>query len=622
MAFSPSHLQFNRSKQPLAAMLLLLLLLLLAACGSSDPVMPQDGEDESTSQPLAELISSANDSRGNTRTQLTLRAANLLLRREPSDLESNNLEEFPVASIQDPALRAEVTAIVAQALNDNEQADSALDFLAAADQTNFTAQQAQTMERLIGDAYYTLGDELSALDAYFNASELAPLNQELSNRIWSSIDRLEDGDIQDLADSTASYQLRGWVELARIYRGNQTRLQSQLDGIEQWQRIWAQHSAVNLLPTALLDLNSAWDQRPRQITLLLPIQQAAGLAIQEGFLSAYYEALDESGDVPQVSVIDTSNAVDINPLYSRAVESGAELIIGPLDKEFVNRLHREPELAVPTLALNYADDASPGPANLFQFGLAPDDEINQAANIAWQLGYRNAALLTPESADYERLQQLFSESWTERGGQIVSHTNFVGDGDYADVVKRLLAIDSSESRAERVLQLLPRNTMEFTPRRRSDVDFIFLMANPRQGRQIKPTLAFYFAQDVPVFALPSINDGLQNQSANRDLDGIIFTDAPWLLDSANASRNLVDANLRSAQGPLQRLRALGIDSFRLHARLTQFADGSLEHIEGATGELSVDETHRIYRQLQPAVFENGTAQPLALDITTAGGGAP
>ena len=89
-----------------------------------------------------------------------------------------------------------------------------------------------------------------------------------------------------------------------------------------------------------------------------------------------------------------------------------------------------------------------------------------------------------------------------------------------------MAIDSSELRRDRIVQLLPRTSVEFIPRRRGDIDFIFLIANPREGRQIKPTLAFYFAGDIPVYALPSIYDGQDNQSANQDLNGIVFTDAP------------------------------------------------------------------------------------------------
>lgn len=591
---------------------LLLLVSFLAGCGANTGDL-EDSPAESTADSADELISRARSAQGNEQAQLLLSAAELT--QDEGGLQLNPLElaDFSLADVSDDSLRIRTAILLSEQLIAVNRFDAALDLLLDLERSQATARQQQSLEFLIGNAYAELGDTDSALDAYLTAAELAPLSQALSDSIWQTLGQLNPSQLESLASSAASYQLRGWIELARIYRNNLTSLRGQLDAVEQWQRIWAQHAAVSQLPSVLVDLASVWEQRPRQIALLLPLQQPAGLAIQEGLLSAYYEALSETREVPRIAVYDTSNATDVNPLYNQAVDAGADLVLGPLNKEFVNRLHSRNNLPVPTLALNYADSEQPGPANLFQFGLAPEDEITQAASIAWQQGYRNAALLTPNSTDYRRLQSEFSQTWEDLGGQLVSQSEFSGDGDYADVIKRLMAIDSSEERADRLLELLPRNSIEFIPRRRADIDFIFLIANPRQGRQIKPTLSFYFAQDIPVFSLPSIYDGQDNQSANQDLDGIIFTDAPWLLNRNSASRAQTDSNLRPAQGPLQRLRALGVDSYRLHARLDQFAAGAIATVPGATGELSITSDRRIHRRLQPAFFDNGIAQPLALE---------
>jgi hypothetical protein len=338
------------------------------------------------------------------------------------------------------------------------------------------------------------------------------------------------------------------------------------------------------------------------------LQQATGNAIQEGFLSAYYQALDISREVPRISVYDSSNVTSVYGIYDEAVASGADLVIGPLNKQLVNQLAELPELPIKTLALNYSDSAPIDRLNLFQFGLAPEDEITQAIQLAWNAGHRNAAIVTPQSEDYLQLKNFFAESWLSRGGELVSQETFSGDSDYAEVIKRLVAIDSSEARADRLLDLLPRNNMEFTPRRREDIDFIFLIANPRQGRQIKPTLAFYFAGNIPVYAMPSIYDGQTNQSENSDLEGIVFTVEPWVLNEADALKIEIDSNLRQAQGPLQRLRAMGIDSFRLYPRLDQLANRDLTALQGTTGKLTMSAERRIRRLLEVARFEDGLAR--------------
>ena len=48
----------------------------------------------------------------------------------------------------------------------------------------------------------------------------------------------------------------------------------------------------------------------------------------------------------------------------------------------------------------------------------------------------------------------------------------------------------------------------------------------------KTDVGVFIAADVPVFALPSVFDGLNGSTDNRDLEGIWFADAPWLLENA------------------------------------------------------------------------------------------
>jgi outer membrane PBP1 activator LpoA protein len=173
-----------------------------------------------------------------------------------------------------------------------------------------------------------------------------------------------------------------------------------------------------------------------------------------------------------------------------------------------------------------------------------------------------------------------------------------------------MAIDASEARAEKIEALLPRDRIEFIPRRRQDIDFIYLIANPRQGRQIQPTLAFYFAESLPIIAYPSIYDGSNNTDINRDLNGIIFLDSPWLLQQSNPFKELVSSSFRKAAGPLERLRAMGIDSYRLHDRLTQFATFEIKTLGGTTGLLTMNSDQEIQRQLLAARFIDGAPQLL------------
>ena len=599
---------------PMRKTRLLLLLIVLQSCGSTTNISEESAPDfDPQGASIDELLRAAENTAGVESAELRVLALEALIEEGNLDRAArqrallNNLANYPEhlqlrASLLDARL----------ALNTDRIAD-ALAILSSTDTAGLESRPELLQEYLLllGLAYQEneqYGDALSAYLRLGNTNENNPrANISVHNEIWDAINSFSLVQLNNFANTADSYQSRGWVELARVVTSEAYSIRSQLDAITQWRRIWSQHPAAQQLPLQLEKLEQAWEQRPKHIALILPLQDSAGRAIQEGFLSAYYAALDVSRDVPRISVFDSSNQTAIYLLYDAAVASGADLIIGPLYKQLVNQLQQLHELPVPTLALNYADESNSSSTNLTQFGLAPEDEIEQAVELAWQAGHRNAAIITPQSSDYQRLQQAFANNWTSRGGNLVSQSTFSGDNDYAAVIKRLIAIDSSEQRRDRLVQLLPRSSVEFTPRRRRDIDFIFLIANPREGRQIKPTLAFYFAGDIPVYALPSIYDGLDNQSANQDLNGIIFTDAPWILANYDPLKSNTASSLRPAQGPVQRFRAMGIDSFRLYSRLQQFDEEDITSLRGATGILTMDDNGRIHRRLEVARFVDGKA---------------
>ncbi|MSR11779.1 MAG: penicillin-binding protein activator [Gammaproteobacteria bacterium] len=603
------QLLLNRSFYPVA----LALMLLLSACGSnsgSNPSYERTSGVESTAESVDELLNAASRLEGNEAAALILTAAEELLAAEAVDRVG-----LALARIENPRLLSatlQLRYVLAQADMAllQQRPAAAVNLLTSQLVRNVELQTDALQYRYystIATSYMQTGQISEAFAAFVEAGTNSPelRTQALNDAIWESLEPLGEEQLVEFSLNVESYESRGWIELAQIAKREQFNIKAQIDAIDQWSRVWNRHPATELLPSPLAELQIIWEQRPKRLALLLPLQTPAGNAIQEGFLSAYYQALAVSSEVPLIAVFDTSNVRNISAIYDEAVAGGADLIIGPLDKALVNQLQDMPDLPVPTLALNYADRLDAGPDNLYQFGLAPEDEMAQAAKLAWLSGYRNAAIVTPQTDDYLRLRGIFADIWREQGGQVVTEVSFSGDSDYAPLVKRLLAIDRSEARADRLLDLLPRSSLAFTPRRRADIDFIFLIANPRQGRQIKPTLAFYFAENVPVFALPAIYDGQENRSANRDLDGIIFTDAPWVLNSTDPLKEAMVANLRQVQGPLQRLRAMGVDSFRLYPLLRQLEMRQLDELQGTTGNLTMTANRRIRRELAVATFIDG-----------------
>ena len=105
----------------------------------------------------------------------------------------------------------------------------------------------------------------------------------------------------------------------------------------------------------------------QHVVLLLPLQgnlAPAGLAVKAGFIAA-----NQNNNV-QIDTVDTSQYPSINAAYSAAQQKNPSIIVGPLSKADVAQLQQQ-NLSVPTLALNYADETSALPSNLYEFGLSP-----------------------------------------------------------------------------------------------------------------------------------------------------------------------------------------------------------------------------------------------------------
>ncbi len=114
----------------------------------------------------------------------------------------------------------------------------------------------------------------------------------------------------------------------------------------------------------------------------------------------------------------------------------------------------------------------------------------------------------------------------------MAQQSFTGNNDFSEKISQLLAVDASDER-KKALRALTGEAIEFESRRRQDVDFIFLSALSQAGRQIKPTLAFYYASDLPVYATSHIYSGEPAKTRDQDLNGISFTSMPWTLEQQN-----------------------------------------------------------------------------------------
>ncbi len=254
-----------------------------------------------------------------------------------------------------------------------------------------------------------------------------------------------------------------------------------------------------------------------------------------------------------------------------------------------------------------AEQSQP-PDALYQFGLLPEDEARQAAEAAIQNGHYNAVTLVPGSRWGERMAGAFGARFEELGGVVLENGEYNAEAtDYGRAIQRLFNLDASHTRGRQVQSAIGRNT-RFEPRRRQDVEVVFVAARPRQARLIKPQLEFHRAGDLPAYATSHAFSGTPDPDADWDMNGLYFTDTPWILENLATPNELyerVTASWPDRHGRYPRLYALGIDALSILPHLERLADNPSNAMTGRTGLLSLDAQRRVHRQLHWAQMRAG-----------------
>lgn len=349
---------------------------------------------------------------------------------------------------------------------------------------------------------------------------------------------------------------------------------------------------------------------PAKIAVLLPLKgpyAASAEAVRNGLMSEYYQRIKPHYDA-ELRFYDASDDTRIVEIYQTAVDEGARFVIGPLTKESVALLAEEDDLPVPVLALNYSTDTSTS-SRLYQLGLSPEHEAAQAAERANADGRQRAIVLAPNNAWGQRISGAFIERLQALGGAVASIRLYDPAGaDFSQPIREALELDLSDQR-HRALQDVLSMQLKFTPRRRQDVNFIFVAAQPAQARLLRPQLKFHYASDLPIYSTSHIYTGLVNTQKDQDMNGMMFGDIPWVLAPVDQELlKSVQQGWPARDEKDMRLFALGIDAMALAGPLSTLPATLTHH--GETGILQLDEQRQLQRQVRWAQFKGGEPQLL------------
>lgn len=462
------------------------------------------------------------------------------------------------------------------------------------------------------------------------------LNSHTSNdeiqAIWHKLEILTQWQTAQLVNSNPP-SIKGWAQLLDYSH----KFGAEPEQFSHYLDLWQQHNPthpatviVEQLHVNRLSESSLPDSNINNIenvdiieniAILLPLsgsQKKAGLAAQQGILAAY-----NNNALSNMYFIDT-NKINWDNVATHFSKLNINNVIGPLLKsnvdKFLSASVQQTSLQISTLLLNLP---SGQPLANYQAALSmrPEDEAVQAAATLSQQSYNKPIILSHQDRVSKRIALAFSRQWQVSTGNAVDIIYFNQGKQMQASLKESLDVNTSQTRITQLNSRLT-NTIKSEPRNRRDIDMIYLVGSAAQTRLIKPYIDVNispFAKIIPVYASSRSHSNFNNKnnpSSTNDLQGLTFTQIPWLLDSKPQNKTLTklsDALWPKRTDSLSKIFAMGFDSYNLLNKVSLMKQAPYIRHFGQTGVLKLNNDNILTRSLIWGQYKNDKVMQIAMD---------
>lgn len=306
------------------------------------------------------------------------------------------------------------------------------------------------------------------------------------------------------------------------------------------------------------------EQTVKKVAVLLPFKgkyQHISQQIRNGIIKSYM-ASDQS---ISLTFYDSSDVDQVLSQYQLAKQEGADLVIGPLSKEAIDKLGGQNITDI--IALNSTDETS-----FKSFNYRTQSEGLQITQQLAKNGFERIGILTSETSRDLKTAEALQKQWlTKEKNQAILNAYPQKNLNLRKALGDLINEEQSQARHNNLRWLLGR-PLEFFPRTRKDLQAIVLVGKADQVAVFHPQFEF-FELDLPVYATSNLTpNNLQNPDINKDLSNVIFPTIPAVF-----SRNALSTELE----------AFGWDSFVLAKQLSNLAPNLCLN-QGESGILFLD----------------------------------
>ncbi len=600
---------------------LLIVLSGLSACSTTEkPSNNTENPSSQSSSALSQLTDAqsmyqtALNRQGADKIQLLYTARDAAISEERWSLLENICLELEATPSVD---QIQNKLYIALAQEQQGKSDLALEQLRALEPELSLPEHKAWHQYLTGRVYASQGFPKQAMPYYFAASTISNDNNfsvaNLNQDLWHSLTQLSSYALERF--NRGSVVQQGWVNLAlyhQVYLGAPVELHQAMNN---WMRRYPGHPAAEVLPKKVTELVQVEPLNVNRLAVLIP-QSGANERLGDALKAGVLAALDNNPLEETLFIDESLSAAEIALKLS---EFKADFVIGPLLKSNIEKLSTAQTLIdYPVMHLNTFDGERVSQQHFF-FALNPEHEVQQALERFLTAGYQKPMLLAPNNSNGQRLVEYFNQQW-QRYSEVKPQVGFYASkDDMPKTITGLLEVDQSKERIK-VVKSLFRQEVESETRSRSDVDVIYILGDATETRLIKPYLdvnVSTFAERIPLYASSKSHSKQIDRTDKGDLDGLYFTELPWMLEGQIKQHNLRQQYERlwpENADINQRLFAMTYDATSMLGSVKQLSMVAGKRFNGISGELSIASNGHVTRSLDWAQYKN--KQIIAVDLAT------
>ncbi|MCX7116110.1 MAG: penicillin-binding protein activator [Gammaproteobacteria bacterium] len=579
--------------KPMLAPLFILFFVFLSGCskvGGND-TFRKTPQSTPYTLPAEAYIGLANRQVGEEKSALMIMAAGRVIDEGRWQQGLQWLSDLPALP---PLMQSEKQVLLAKIALLRGRSQEAISYLSAVkDAQGLPGYYQLQYHEILAHAYHKKGRLAESVGERLILDKLLPTEAERArNRrvMWLTLTSLPVAELNTMASEwSPTPEWQGWLKLAMIAKTQGLSRDTLLKRVVAWQAEFPSHPANSLLPTNLTSMQLSLYATPHQVALLLPMTgplAGPGHAVYDGFMGAHQQSGLSSS--LSVRVYDTAHG-DVSGLYHQALQDGADWVIGPLSKQDVLQVVSLTH-PVPTILLNDVG-VRPAPQG-YLLGLSPVSEATQVALKASQQGYHRALVIAPNGAWGDEVLAGFLRTWARRQGVVVETLRYDQQTPLPATIRALLHYRESMVKVG--------SGQKAAGARRQDFDMVFLLAYPSKAREIVPLLRYYYVGNAPIFSTSAVYMGSADAQSDRDLDGVIFCDMPFVF-----RQDLPNRHWPEQLNSYSRLYALGLDSFALTYQLNNLLLFPALGLDDKSGVLYLNRNNQIVRVMAWGQFKQG-----------------